>query len=196
MVERCSVILILFLLTSCLPKAGEATLIIKNDSQPQFSEEFAVLSENVLGKCTDCHSSLKTEKGLQKMIGQGPWEESKFFLMVKDGIMPPGQPLSTQELEFITNYFGGELPEPEQDQEPEIHVTYADLVQKILPKCTTCHAGAKTEEGLMKWVDKHNPMASKLLRRTEDGSMPKGGTRLSPEELDLVRNYLMQFSDI
>ena len=68
---------------------------------------------------------------------------------------------------------------------------FSKVKTEVLAQCTTCHKGIDNEANLQKWIVAGDPDASKLFKRTEDGSMPMGGEPLGTDKLELIREYII-----
>ncbi len=130
-------------------------------------------------KCLSCHSDFAEEKNLLPYIDGNDPDKSKLFEVVKDGSMPIDAPqLTSIELEMVRSYITSIEIGPFQKLKNEV----------LVPKCLGCHKKMGDEENLKKW-------GSKLLLRTQDGTMPKNGTPLNAKEMKLIRDYLNSFVD-
>lgn len=64
----------------------------------------------------------------------------------------------------------------------------------LAPHCIGCHKKANTEEGIAKWIKSEDVEGSKLYAVIKDGRMPKKAPPLSSEKLEIVRQYIEEFS--
>jgi mono/diheme cytochrome c family protein len=156
-------------------------------------ETFAGLKSKIMdGKCISCHQNFATEDGIAKYVVAKKPELSQFFIEVENGSMPKGSaPLSTLELEVVTSYINNlKVPDPI----PSGKVDFLAIQKQILiPSCVQCHQGMASEQNLLKWINRKQPLKSIFLKVVKNGSMPKGGAKLSLKEQDLIRNYLRSF---
>ncbi len=66
---------------------------------------FLKLKQEILAPvCSKCHKWITDEKQLEPFIEPGIPEESKIYQKVAMGLMPPGNPLSEEEVELFKNY--------------------------------------------------------------------------------------------
>ena len=110
-------LLLLFLLSACVPSKGELTYSL--DGKPRISPvqteavSFATIQTEILTKCTDCHRWAKSEEGVRKRVIPGDPEGSKLFRSVESGEMPEdAPPLSTRELELLRGYINSLVAAP------------------------------------------------------------------------------------
>jgi mono/diheme cytochrome c family protein len=163
--------------------------------------------------CTDCHgektkareldlrsldSALKGSDSGPVIIPNKP-EESKLYTLVRDGKMPVGKPrLSAQEVTTLSRWIES-LP-PSADG-PRFETTVQPILQA---KCTGCH-GTKlrtkelnltTHAGVIKGSESGlvvvpgKPDDSKLYQYVKAGVMPRGGPRLSDQDVALIRTWI------
>lgn len=175
-------IFLLFFLCSCGargPLFFEAPMAIQ--SEVSFQNLKASIIET---KCLSCHSDFSIEENLLPYIEGNDPEKSRLFEVVKDGSMPMDAPvLNSEELELVRNYIS--------NLDRSARVTFKKLKDEILtPKCLGCHKKMGEEENFVKWVNVDAPRESKLLLRTQDGSMPKNGTPLNAAEMGMIKSYL------
>lgn len=190
-------LLSLFLFASCLPDESGLKFQVSAPQKPaqeaQTAEippevSFEFLSQEILApKCITCHKGFTDEQKLLKHVKGNDPEISPLFESVKTGRMPKkAAPLNSRELEIVRTYI--------ESIRIERLVTYDELKEKILvPKCMSCHKKAGEESNIMRWINQDSPMESKLLKSTESGRMPKDNPPLSASELNLIKNYLLNF---
>lgn len=86
-------------------------------------------------------------------------------------------------------------PSPSPTPTPS-QATYSYIYTNILkPKCVGCHGSAggysfATYSATLKAVVPGSPSQSLLYSSTQSGSMPKGGTRLTTQQLDLIYKWI------
>lgn len=156
---------------------------------------FATLKNKILEtQCIKCHASIASEDVLLKWVKPGRPEESSLFRATETGRMPKNAPpLSTADLELIRGYINSlkqEVIRPETKPKERI-VSFTEVKNKILvPSCIGCHDSMKEEEHLMDWIDKKNPINSKIYQNVKNGNMPMGGPPLDEAEVKLVLSYI------
>lgn len=172
----------LFFLCSC---GARGPLFFEAPMAIQSEVNFQNLKASVIeAKCLSCHSDFAQEENLLSYIEGNDPEKSKLFEVVKDGSMPMDAPvLNSEELELVRNYI--------LNLNPTARVTFKKLKEEIIaPKCLGCHKKMGEEENFVKWVNADSPRDSKLLLRTQDGSMPKNGKPLNAVEMEMIKSYL------
>lgn len=76
-------------------------------------------------------------------------------------------------------------------------VTYELIKKHIIEpfNCTLCHSNwAGTEAGVLSRISVGNPSNSPLFLRLQDESMPRGGSGIGTERLDLVEKYILELA--
>lgn len=173
---------VLFFLCSC---GARGPLFFEAPMAIQSEVSFQNLKSSIIEtKCLSCHSDFEEEENLFPYIEGNDPEKSKLFKVVKDGSMPMDAPvLNSEELELVRSYI--------LSLNQTARVTFKKLKDEILaPKCLGCHKKMGEEENFVKWVNVDSPKDSKLLLRTQDGTMPKNGAPLSSAELEMIKSYL------
>lgn len=70
-------------------------------------------------------------------------------------------------------------------------VDFAVLQKTILPKCIGCHQKWTSEESFAKFIRPGEPDESQFFDSVKTGRMPKRSPPLSTEQLEIVRNYIL-----
>ena len=83
--------------------------------------------------------------------------------------------------------FGIMIEEPVRAEE----VDYKVLQKKILPKCIGCHQKWTTEEAFAKYIVPGKPDESQFYDSVKTGRMPKRAQPLTSQQLEIVRNYIL-----
>lgn len=99
--------------------SGSRTITVNNPTTANPNANYAWIAANVLPKCTACHSGAEPPKGVLyisyaetlKTVTAGNPNTSKFYNFTKPGgSMPPNNPLSTVEIQAISDWIlGGAL---------------------------------------------------------------------------------------
>jgi hypothetical protein len=180
-------ILILILIFSC----GKRSELVFRDLSSDLNSgdadtvTFSMLRTKILdAKCLTCHTQLTSPEALGRWVTPGSPERSKLFQFVKSGKMPlGGSPLDSSDLELIRRYIAGPT-----------FVSFEQLNKEVLaPSCVGCHKLMDNPESLSRWIDVNNPTQSKLYLRTDNGTMPLGGSPLGASQQLLILNYIKQF---
>lgn len=151
-------------------------------------------------KCVSCHGATNPAAGLSlsgsledlaklkqaSTDGKTP-VETTLYRRIADGSMPRGgTKLSEGEMTLVRDWIGGLQP---------------DLKPLMQAKCVRCHTGSSGAGGLdltvsleslagSREVVKGNPAASNLYKRVADGTMPRGGPKLSDSEIGLFWDFV------
>ncbi len=83
--------------------------------------------------------------------------------------------------------FGIKIDEPVRAEEVDFKV----LQKQILPKCLGCHQKWTTEEAFAKYIVPGKPDESQFYDAVKTGRMPKRAQPLSSQQLEIVRNYIL-----
>lgn len=147
-------------------------------------------SRILIPHCISCHKKSDTEDGIKNWFIPGQPENSKLYLVIKDGRMPKkADPLPTSELEFVRKYIIDAL-----EQKKLSTVDFNTLRNEILiPHCLSCHKRMDNEENITKWINLKSPLESRLLQAVVEGKMPKKADPLSINEQNIIRRYLNNF---
>lgn len=148
--------------------------------------------------CIRCHSNASTERGLQSWVVAGKPDSSPLFQRTEDGSMPKNDaPLSTRDLEEIRAYITNLLPGATTPTSPPTSgsVTFSEIKSQVLTpfRCTSCHS-MSTESAVARYINKSNPDQSSLYTSVQNGSMPKGGSRVSPAKQALLLKYVRDYA--
>lgn len=193
---------LLILISSCGKPSG---LTYSESSSGNFPSEAAVsfneLKTDILSpQCIRCHSNASTEAGIKSWVVAGKPESSPLFLRTEDGSMPKNAPpLSTRDLEEIRNYITNlsprtPTPTPTPPPTPGT-VTFNQIKSQVLTpyRCTSCHS-MSTEAGTARFINTSNPDQSTLYTTVKNGSMPRGGSRVTPALQALLLQYVRDYA--
>ena len=139
--------------------------------------------------CQTCHAWVNNPAELLTRIKPGAPGASSVYTRVLDGTMPKdGTPLTTAELEILSNYILA-LNNPPVVVPPASGFA---LVKPIFDaKCVACHTGLKEEATIPgRWLVKGDADASKLYTAVANGSMPKWYPENTAAELTIVSDYI------
>ncbi len=151
-------------------------------SAPAEARQLALVGKDILGtKCVSCHSNFSDEERLKRMVKDKDPEETRLFIVSKEGTMPPSGPaLTTEELEALRNYLA--------DLKRAAPTVSGKAI--IADRCVACHRSFGDEERLKRMVSDKAPEDTDLYLEAQSGSMPPSGPRLTETELKAVRDYL------
>ena len=191
-----NVVILLSVLLAFISCGKKSDLIfIDNTPKPRIQKEELITFEDLkreilVPHCIVCHKKSDTEEGIAKWVKAGDPENSKLFLVVKEGRMPKNSsPLSLSDVEFIRQY----IIDLNKFQKLET-VNFETLKNEILvPHCLTCHNKMDNEENLQRWVNQEEPLKSRLLQVVIEGRMPKNADNLSQAEQIVIQKYLNNF---
>lgn len=79
------------------------------------------------------------------------------------------------------------IEEPVRAEEVDFQI----LQKQILPKCIGCHQKWTTEEAFAKYIVPGKPDESQFFDSVKTGRMPKRAQPLSSQQLEIVRNYIL-----
>ncbi len=154
----------------------------------------------IQSQCARCHSGSQPAGGVDlsgdlasiagiKSVVPGRPHSSLLFKLVQDGTMPKGSPkLADEDIATIRDWILSVRPDPRP---------------LFAARCISCH-GATSPAALLDlsgnlaalaklpqatFGDK-GPTSAALYQRLADGSMPKGGTKLTDGELSSVKDWL------
>lgn len=199
MFRKCFLLLI-FIASSVLASAAPTV--------PKFETAVApILKSN----CISCHGpgkatksmDLSTYAGVMKgsedgaVVIPGKPDASSLYKKIHDGEMPKGgKPLPQELIAIVRAWIEAGAPSA---------LTFESAVHPILQaKCVACHGPAtkmggldlSTFAGLMHASESgpvvvaEKPDESRLYKMIRDGSMPKGGKPLPPEEIAIIREWI------
>jgi hypothetical protein len=150
------------------------------------SDAFLALEAQILKpkNCLQCHAAQAVEAQLLTWVQRGDAENSKLFKRVKDGTMPKrGVPLTAAELETVRAYI------------EDVNFKFETIQARILgPSCVECHKNKTSEASLANWINPEKPLTSKLLTTVLSNRMPKDRAKLSSEEKNILREYVLSFA--
>ncbi len=154
----------------------------------------------IQGQCAKCHSGEKPAGGVDlsgdlasiaglRDVVRGRPQASSLYKVVRDREMPKGGPkLSDDDLTTLRDWIMSLRPDP---------------TALFKARCISCHSGASPAAALdlsgdLKALGKlpqakfgdEGAATAVLYKRLADGSMPKGGTKLTDDELSSVRDWL------
>lgn len=136
----------------------------------------------------DLSSDLAAIAGIQQIVAGRP-HSSVLLRVLRDGTMPKGGPkLGDDDINTLRDWIMSLRPDPRP---------------LFSTRCVGCHSGTSPAgsmdlfgnlETLAKLPEtkfgKEGPQSAVLFRRLADGSMPKGGVKLTDNELSIVRDWL------
>lgn len=191
-------VFILILFSACGKKSD---LTYSENTSGNFPAEeavsFAQLKSDILTPhCIRCHSSASTEAGISSWVVPGNPEGSPLYQTTKDGSMPKDSgPLTTRDLEEIRNYITNAQAETPTPTPTPDAVTFAQIKSEILTpyRCTSCHS-MSTESATARYINTTTPERSSLYTTVKDGSMPRGGSDVTPEKQALLLQYIKDYA--
>jgi len=186
------------------------------------SDDAALLERKAMsilsGRCVSCHNPQIAEGGIEnitdinyllyyRLVIPGQPEISDLISVIKEGTMPPGQPLRNDELEALNQWIlSGLVDESGGVGLPGgggvLEARYSSIQTRIFNiRCVSCHSGANPPDGInltayagaRAVVTPGNAANSRLmlaLRRPGADFMPRNGTRLSAEELTRMDEWI------
>lgn len=201
----------------CGPLAAEGISVFEDDVQPILS-----------AYCLTCHGKSSPEQGVDlrsarsvlrggfngPVIEAGAPEESKLYLKVSQGEMPPPafkSRVPDAEVEIIRRWIEEGAHSRQGDDIPEVARRQIAQFQKdIQPifeeRCVSCHGGQEPQSGLdLRTLastlrgGRNGPVVlegfsekSVLVRQLVNGVMPpkEMGARLSPKQVELIREWI------
>lgn len=177
---------ILFILVSC----GKPSDLFFE--APPEKVDFQLLTTSLLGdRCVNCHAGFADETRLRNFINGNDPDTSRLYLAAKEGKMPPkGSPLTTEELEIIRNYISN-VPVKPEIVIPAESVNFKVLSETIMDKCIVCHKSWTVEEKFAKHIKGNDPKKSRLYLSVIEGKMPKNGPKMTLQEQEIIKNYIL-----
>ncbi|MCB0421901.1 MAG: hypothetical protein KDD61_12955 [Bdellovibrionales bacterium] len=180
----------------------------------------AVLSTN----CTSCHGTdAPAENKMSDIMNinmlietgyivPGNPQQSRLYLDVIDGIMPPEVSLSANDILALADWIrdigehpedptGGSIPELPTDGGATQPVTFTQIYGNIIaPKCTGCHGTNQASGGVrlnghanvLTQVVPGNPGASQLYLSISTNDMPRNAGPLTALEKTAIFNWIQQ----
>ena len=146
--------------------------------------------------CIICHSDFENFQGVSPYLKPAFPEESILYELVKTGAMPKDLPmLSDSDLELVRHYILNlpiEIPTPIPN--PEISFDHLKT-RIIIPHCLSCHRKWESFEAIDKYIENKDPEASAFYKLVENGKMPKGRPKLSIEDQEFIRDYILGLDD-
>lgn len=215
-----STLIVPFQNCSAVRDVNKSSESVSSSSEADFADNEAKVFGILEAKCSSCHnadnanisSSSRLEYILDKnsllfykMIRPGEPDLSDLFSAIKKGEMPPSKPLSTDDIAIINNWIIALKDKPSSVTPPGVITvigpTYAALNALIFQqRCTVCHSGAapsggvnlSTYDGVRAQVNPTTPTNNKLYNSLTRATnfMPRGGARLSTEELAAVVTWI------
>lgn len=164
-------------------------------------------------KCASCHNSVNAQGNItditnieyltySRLVVAGEPEISPIISQVATGNMPPGKPLSGNEVDILKKWVTGLLDSPETGGAPPPTATvepkYSVLAAQVFgPRCATCHAGRTYK------LDTYSSVFSTVIAGNADGSllyqvvtvgktggkMPQGGA-LSAAQIQAIKDWI------
>jgi mono/diheme cytochrome c family protein len=144
------------------------------------------------------------------LVVAGSPAQSPLFTAISGGTMPPGGALSASDINTIQQWIiaagstasgggsGGTTPTPAPTP-IALSASYASLEANIFqPKCVGCHSSSSAASGyafdsysqVMNAVNTSNPAGSAVYVVTKNGSMPRGGSHLTSQELSALLTWI------
>lgn len=169
----------------------------------QGTVTFKALKNQLLdGKCLRCHSWANDESEILSRVVPGDPAASPLYDSVKDGWMPKGGPELTSNEKLLVARYIEDLKASETDDlstkvpsqtipSDPTFVSFTEMSEVFFAnKCTNCHKGMKTEEGILEYIVPGDAEASPLYLSVKDDWMPKRGPVLTEEEKEVMRVYI------
>ena len=201
----------------CGPSAAEGFMVFEDDVQPILSTY-----------CLTCHGKSSPEQGVDlrnarsvlrggfsgPIVKKGTADESKLYLKVSQGEMPPPafkSRVPDAEVEIIRRWIeegahsrqGEDIPEVARRQIARFEKEVQPLFEE---RCVICHGGQQPQSGLdLRTLastlrgGRNGPVLlegfsekSVLVRQLVNGVMPPegAGERLSSEQVDMIREWI------
>lgn len=198
---------------------------LEDGSGPVFEKEVQPILSMY---CLTCHGKSSPEQGLDlrsarsllrggfngPVVRKGRPDESKLYLKVSQGKMPPPafkSKVTEGEVAVIRRWIEAGAHSKEANEIPAAAMKQmARFDEEIKPlleqRCVACHGGGEPQSGLdlrslasMLKGGKHGPVVlegfsdkSILIRKLESGAMPPDGAgeRLGAEEIELIRDWI------
>lgn len=86
----------------------------------------------------------------------------------------------------------GTIGNPKAITKTEVPTTPKEKsIKTVLSQCIGCHDDMDAEERLLNYITPGEPEKSPLFLLTEDGSMPMGGDPLPTDELEIIKDYII-----
>lgn len=218
------VVLILFTTTGLFFQNCSALRSPNEEGSATALSESDVLGKQALdilsAKCLTCHNSDKAEGGISditdlnyllyyRLVIPGQPEISDIVRVIKDGTMPPGGGVTTEEIKTINKWImegliddSGNVALPGSSS--QLEPTFNSIKTRIFnTKCLTCHTANNASGGTnldtydtliaSNRIVAGNPSGSRLVQsveRTGTDFMPRGGARLSSAEIAAIRLWI------
>jgi mono/diheme cytochrome c family protein len=186
-------------------------------SEIMTSQSLSAQATKVLEtRCSSCHNPANAQGNVSnitdvsylvyttRLVVPGEPELSTVYVLSAQGQMPPGNPLSSGEIEILKNWITelrtSTIPAGPPPTLPEaISPLYSVIQSRILgPKCMVCHAAKNYKydnyANVMRSVTATNSTNSRLYQSiTTDtnpgGRMPRDGS-LSPAEIQAIKTWI------
>ena len=147
-------------------------------------------------KCLSCHEWINDIELFVSRIDHDDIKNSAIYDLVERDQMPPGEiKLNTDEKLLLFSYLQGiSFGTLSREPLPQIPVSkFEKLKTEVLDKkCVVCHSWASSENEVLKRVEKGDPDLSKIYQLAERGIMPPGPEMLNEEELEILREYILE----
>lgn len=176
--------------------------------------------EILSAKCLTCHNPDKPEGGISditdlnfllyyRLVIPAQPEISDIIRVIKDGSMPPGGGISTDELQALNRWIlegliddSGNVAIP--DGSATLEPRYSSIKTRIInTRCLGCHSGGNPSGGVDLTTHAStvanniaragNPGGSRLvtsLERTGNDFMPRNGARLPASDIAIIRQWI------
>tara|TARA_B110001454_G_scaffold64823_1_gene62958 strand:- start:2969 stop:3691 length:723 start_codon:yes stop_codon:yes gene_type:complete len=176
--------------------------------------------EILSSKCLTCHNPDKPEGGISditdlnfllyyRLVIPGQPEISDLIRVIKEGSMPPGGGVSTDDLAALNKWIlegliddSGNVAIP--DGSATLEAKYSSIKTRIInTKCLGCHSGATPSGGVDLTTYANtvanniaiagNPNGSRLvtsMQRAGNDFMPRNGARIPQADIDIVKAWI------
>lgn len=212
-------LLLVFSFQNC-SAVGQAT----DSKSSKLSSENDILGAEALeilsAKCLSCHNPDKPAGGISditdlnfllyyRLVIPGQPEISDVIRVIKDGSMPPGGGVSTDDLAILNRWIlegliddSGNVAIP--DGSATLEPRYSSIKTRIInTKCLSCHSGGNLAGGVdlstyaatvaNNIARAGNPNGSRLvtsMERTGNDFMPRNGARIPTSDIAIVRQWI------
>ena len=181
---------------------------------PNFGTDKLVYEEKALEilrvQCWSCHNEATRSGGFGSIsnrdtllssgkIVKGQSEISPLFQRVASGSMPPGNPLSLEDINTIARWIDEDLAIPNESIDTAIR--YEINVRPILERhCISCHGSSgenfgsinlQTYSNVLEVVEPGFPEGSLIFDSIWAGRMPKSGSSVSQDDLETLYEWIL-----
>jgi mono/diheme cytochrome c family protein len=180
-------------------------------SEAQISNQKALAFLDA--KCSSCHSPQNPSGDISditnldyllfyRLVIPGQPDISDLIRVIKEGSMPPTGSITNEELDMLNNWIlkdladdGGGVTIP--GTSAQLEAKFSSLQARIFsPKCVGCHNATKmdgganlsTYAGVMNEINNGKLIPS--IERAGANYMPRGGARLSADELSKMKLWI------